>query len=305
MSEQLSWAQVIATFITSLFAFLAILVTYRIHRDSGAKITVQMNMLGYELVAGSSTITTITDGGFHLPETRRPLIELCQVKLQNTGRTSATVVEIALAFEGEGVTGSSYIPRVFNIKGRRNYRTTKKQVFRIDAYDQTSVVFDFWSLVDKLFLDNPRLTELRMFAVAQVAGQESPYDSKKHGYWKIHRNYISAVGNMDTRRPKDIIAMELARSFRKLRIVENLDDAVSSASIAAGPCYEPNELIEALVPYVTDIFAPAFPPAAEVRVSNAARRAAATIERLGNAVHPRPMPKNQESNGVVSSIRQG
>jgi hypothetical protein len=92
---------------TDLIAGIALVVsaatafiTWKIHQDAGGRVEVQMNAACYVSHAGRGKLARNNKGNFLLKKTPEPAVELCQIAIENPGRTGVTVTSVALRFEG-------------------------------------------------------------------------------------------------------------------------------------------------------------------------------------------------------------
>lgn len=74
-----------------LVAVASAIVTWRIHQDSGGRVKVKMLAAYYRPYAGTGSFHKNTTGQMLHKETKDPLIELCQVLIENPGRTGVAL----------------------------------------------------------------------------------------------------------------------------------------------------------------------------------------------------------------------
>lgn len=217
---------------TDLIASLALLVacvaawtTWRIHKDSGGRVQVRMNAAAYFPYAGTSKLGCNDEGEFFLNESPEPSVELAQIIIENPGRTGVTVTGVRLRIVGLNRANYTTIkPRSFLLEGYGGSGARPEDHFRLDPYDRRSLLFDYWSIVDAEFDKDPSLRELSLFAEVTVAGHSHPFDSKRHGYWRIKRHFVSAFGGHTIRRPRNIVLTEFLRSnSRELAAINYMD----------------------------------------------------------------------------------
>lgn len=208
-----------------LVACIAAWTTWRIHKDSGGRVKVQMNAAAYFPYAGTGRLGRNDKGKFSLQETPEPLVELAQIVIENPGRTGVTVTGVGMRIEGLNRANYTVItPRAFLLEGFGGWEARPEEYFRLEPYDRRTLLFDYWSIVDAEFDKDPSLRELTIHAEVTVAGHDNPFDSKCHGYWRIHRHFVSAVNGHTIRRPRNIILTEFLRSnSRDLAAINYMD----------------------------------------------------------------------------------
>ncbi|MCY1676846.1 hypothetical protein OVA06_19435 [Pseudarthrobacter sp. SL88] len=229
---------------TDMIAGLALLVacvaawtTWRIHKDSGGRVQVQMNAAAYFPYAGTGRLERSEKGKFFLNESPEPSVELAQIIIENPGRTGVTVTGVGLRIEGLNRANHSIItPRSFLLEGYGGSDARPEDYFRLEPYDRRTLLFDYWSILDAEFDKDPSLRELTIHAEVTVAGHSNPFDSKHHGYWRIQRDFVSAVGGHTIRRPRNIILAEFLRSnSRELAAINYMDQYAVTVEDTADP----------------------------------------------------------------------
>lgn len=215
------WFAGIALIVSAITAF----ITWKNHHDSGGRVKVQMNTAAYQPYAGTGSLLRNDKGTFFLQESRDPSVELAQIIIENPGRTGVTVTGVGLRIEGLNRANYTVItPRAFLLEGFGGSDARPDDYFRLEPYDRRALLFDYWSLVDSEFEKDPSLQELTIHAQVTVAGHDDPFDSKHHGYWRIKRNFVSAVGGHTIRRPRNIILTEFLRAnSRDLSVINYMD----------------------------------------------------------------------------------
>lgn len=208
-----------------LVACAAALTTWRIHKDAGGRVKVQMNTAAYFPYAGTGRLGRNDKGKFSLPESPEPSVELAQIIIENPGRTGVTVTGVGLRIEGLNRANYTVVtPRAFLLEGYGGSEARPEDYFRLDPYDRRTLLFDYWSIVDAEYDKDPSLRELTIHAEVTVAGHDHPFDSKRHGYWRIQRNFVSAFNGHSIRRPRNIILTEFLRSnSRDLAVINYMD----------------------------------------------------------------------------------
>lgn len=199
-------------------------ITWHIHKESGGRVGVQMFAAAYRPFAGTGAFLTNSSGQMHLEESRDPVVEMCQVVIENPGRVGVTVTGVRLHVERRLGEKYTVTPRVFVLEGFSGEETNGETYFRLDAYDRKTVLFDCWSIIDSAFREDPGLLDIRISAEVTVAGHPNPFTSKKNGYWRIQRNRISAIGGGTVRRPRNAFLLEMLRSHtNQLSHLNHLD----------------------------------------------------------------------------------
>lgn len=201
-------------------------ITWRIHKESGGRVTVQMYAAAYQPFAGTGRFITNNTGKMLIKETREPSVELCQVVIENPGRVGVTVTSVQLNIERQAGEKYTVTPRTFVLEGFSGDESKAETYFRLDAYDRKTVLFDYWSIIDSSFEKNPALSDIRISAEVTVAGHPNPFTSQKQGYWRIQRGHISAIGSGAVRRPRNAFLLEMLRVHTKrLNLLDHLDHA--------------------------------------------------------------------------------
>lgn len=139
-------------------------------------------------------------------------------------RRCVTVTGVSLRIDRGTAEEYAVTPRTFILRDFSPETSSQETFFRIEPYDQRSILFDYWSVVDATFAQFPDLRDIRVFAEVTVAGHEHQFDSKKMGYWRIQRDHISAMGSGRIRRPRNAFLMSMLRNHTgDLRRMNNLD----------------------------------------------------------------------------------
>lgn len=214
-----------------------------LHDDAGGRVIVEMNAAGYEVSTGAGILHRDLSGDFHLEEQRGPMVELCQIVIENPGRTGVTVTGASLRIEGTGTKYKTVGARSFSLQGFGAQDAVRVPFFRLEPYDRRTLLLDYWSVVDGEFDKNPSLQEITIYAEVTVAGHKNSFTSVAHGYWRIRRQQISAVGDHLLRRPRNILLAYLARrSFDDLAHLNSFDDFVVTVEETANLQWSSKEL---------------------------------------------------------------
>jgi hypothetical protein len=84
---------------------------------------------------------------------------------------------------------------------------------RLEPFDQVIYLLDFWTVVNHVFAEEPKLRQVNVWASVKVAGQQDAYDSKNHGYWTVRREWASFVAPYTAKTARSIILSELIGMF--------------------------------------------------------------------------------------------
>lgn len=207
-----------------LIAVTAAWITWRIHKESGGRVSIKMLPAYYRPFAGVGSLNIGLTNNLSVGNPRGAVIEMAEVTIQNAGRTGVTVTGLTLQVAQGKVRLGQAIPRTFILKGISGHETDGKTYFRIEPYDQRTFLVDYWAVVDGAFKQNPEIRDLHIFAEVTVAGHDRAQTSKKMGYWRIFRNQISSISPGTTRRPRDAFLMAMLRSNTPdLSLMDNLD----------------------------------------------------------------------------------
>ncbi|WP_353710745.1 hypothetical protein [Arthrobacter sp. K5] len=104
---------------------------------------------------------------------------------------------------------------------------------RLEPYDQVVYLVDFWEVVNYVFAEEPQLRQVNIWVSVKVAGQPQPYDSRKHGYWSIRREWVSVLAPYTKRSAHSVILAALMNVFEnagQIRIWQTLLPDWNSAS---------------------------------------------------------------------------
>lgn len=227
---------------------LSIWTNYRMNRNAAGRVTVMMNVALYKPFSGISSLITNNDGQFKLPKEVHPVVEMCQIVIENPGRFGATVTNVEIVIVGLARGTYRVTPRGFETDAFQSLSATRSTHFRLEPYDQRTLLFDYWSIIDAEFKDDPSLREITVYAQVKVAGHPDPMDSKKHGYWTIRRDFVSCMGNLQERFFRNVILAEFARQSADLQNINYLDDIVVDAEEDLGPDVAQKDLEK----YLTD-----------------------------------------------------
>jgi hypothetical protein len=206
--------------VAAIGAWIAVIVSWRIHQDQAGRIKVKMNIAAFSPATG---VLAVAENGKYLYRPQKPadpVVELAQVVLENPGRTPVTVLSVELRLEGVEDGRYAETPRAFTLGWKKSKAPIGSVTpgisgdtrLRIDAYDHTTFLFDYLSVVDRAFRENSTLGEFNLVAEVTVAGHAHPYTSKKHGYWRIKRHIVSAIEPRTVRRPRNAALLELIRN---------------------------------------------------------------------------------------------
>lgn len=240
---------------TDMFAGIALIVsaitafiTWRNHQDSGGRVKVWMNTAAYVPFSGAGKLKRNDKGTFLLEESQEPMVELAQIIIENPGRTGVTVTSVSLRVEGLNRANTTAItPRAFSLTGFGAGDAQSEDYFRLEPYDRRTLLFDYWSVVDAEFDRDPSLRELTIYAEVTVAGHDDPFNSKGHGYWRIHRDFVSAVNGHTVRRPRNIVLTEFLRhSLRNLSRINYMDQFAVTAEDTIHPGWSYSKFEEQL-----------------------------------------------------------
>ena len=169
---------------TDMIAGLALLVacvaawtTWRIHKDSGGRVQVQMNAAAYFPYAGTGRLERSDKGKFFLKESPEPSVELAQIIIENPGRTGVTVTGVGLRIEGltGRITRSSRRDPSFSKDmgdRTRGQRTTSDSNPMIEGHSCSTTGPSSMQSSSK----DPSLRELTIRAEVTVAGHSNPFD---------------------------------------------------------------------------------------------------------------------------------
>lgn len=267
---------------------ISIWTTYRLHRDSAGRVTVKMNAAAYMPFLGTSETTTNRDGQFFLRPTTRPSVEMCQVIIDNPGRVGATVTEVEIVIEGTDQVRYSKTPRQFATKSFMGQKVKVGTQFRVKPYDRRVILFDYWSIVDAEFNANPSLREINIYAQVSVAGHPDDANSKKHGYWRIKREYVSAMGSHQERYFRNVLITEFARRASKLSLIDYMDELVVETEEDLGSAASNNDLKDYFDEKISDEYS-LHPEEAKRWIRGVAFNASRTKQHLGDRVKGAPL----------------
>lgn len=222
-----------------------ITVTIANHRNTAGRVVVEMNAA---LLVPGRGVQTTPEGTWGLRPYEGPRygVELAQVVLQNPGRTGATVLGVELEIQGAQELVYRETPEAFELRDHGTVSATKDRKCRLDPFDQTTYLLDFWHVVDEVFQNEPTLRTINVRAATNVAGQNNPYNSAKHGWWTIPRHHVSLLPPYTRRSARSVILLELMRAAEDPAHNPYLDDLAGKLEHAIAPSSSGVEIGEAL-----------------------------------------------------------
>lgn len=177
-------------------------------------------------------------------------IELSKIVIENPGRTAATVTKLEIRVEGSADSDFAMGVRPLAIKQLSNtlgHTTAGDDLpHRLEPYDQVVYLVDFWAVVNYVFAEKPQLRQINIWASVKVAGQPQPYDSKKHGYWSIRREWVSLLPPYTKRSAHSVILAELVNVFENSGRNPYLEDLASRLEQCISAESESQEIASAL-----------------------------------------------------------
>ncbi|MEV7606134.1 hypothetical protein AB0N65_11905 [Paenarthrobacter sp. NPDC089322] len=213
-------------------------IAQRLHDESGGRVTVRMNAAAYQPRRADGGLHTQGSGEFYLEEIEAACVELCQIVVENPGRTGVTVTDVRLRFEGLPHRYAATTPCLTLDSTFHGQSSIPDRCFRLEPYDRKTLLMDYWSVVDSLFTKNPSLAEVSIHAEVEVAGHGNVFHSKAHGNWTIQRRMVSAYGDHFIRRPRNVILTSMMRTyFQKLSHLNGLGEYAATAEQMIDPSW--------------------------------------------------------------------
>ncbi|WP_162943658.1 hypothetical protein [Arthrobacter celericrescens] len=282
----------------AIISLAAIFIAIQIHRDSGGRIKVRMNLAAY---TSSNGVLAVAQRGAYALNPRwpaLPAVELAQIILENPGRTPVTVTNIELRLEGVEQQRYAVRPQLFTLGKNLNAAPAGGSTpsisgstrVRIAPFDHTTVLFDYLSVVDMVFKEDPSLHEFNLVAEATVAGHEHPATSKRSGYWRIRRHLPSGIEPRVIRRTRDVVLLELVRGLTQdlsetgylHEIAQDFEKTLPMST---------DEIYALLAGYINEESEALFPSNAASRLGSISVRILQRLQFLGDRVTPRPEGK--------------
>lgn len=140
-------------------------------------------------------------------------VELAKVVIENPGRIGATITKVSLRIEGAANPDLEIAVRPLKIQSLAGVSPDAAPPHRLEPFDQVIYLLDFWTVVNHVFSEEPRLRQVNIWASVKVAGQQDTYDSKSHGYWTVRREWASFMAPYTTKSARSIILSELMNVF--------------------------------------------------------------------------------------------
>ncbi|MFJ4161784.1 hypothetical protein [Micrococcus luteus] len=175
--------------IAAIAAVLAVAVALFIHWDSRGRARVDLRLAWWEGLGGR--LGQRADGQFKRPPDCGPVIEFVQVGIENGGRQAVTVVDMGFEVRPRGGRRRYVQPSHFVSTQDTAHATSPRVHRRVEANDRHAVLFDLWTYVDHMFLDDAELQEVRLRGYVRVAGRRRRSFSRDS--WTIWRNTYSAL----------------------------------------------------------------------------------------------------------------
>lgn len=195
-----------------LLTVVNIAVTVVLFKKAAGQVVVEMNTA---LLNPARALIANDKGAWGLdPLNYGPTgVELAKIVIENPGRTAATITKLDIRVEGSADPDFAMGLKPVAIKKLSNTTADDRLPYRLEPYDQVVYLVDFWGVVNYAFAEEPQLQQIKIWASAKVAGQPQPYDSRKHGYWTIRREWISVLAPYTSRSAHSIILAELMNVF--------------------------------------------------------------------------------------------
>lgn len=188
------------------------LVSVIIFRKAAGRVVVQMNT---SLLNPGRSLLSNDKGtwGLDTHTYDENGVELAKIVIENPGRTAATLTMVELRIEGSKDPDLAMAVRPIEVRHIGGVSSVPNFNYRLEPFDQVVYLVDFWSVVSYVFNEEPELRQINVCASVKVAGQNNRYDSKKHGYWTIRREWASLRGPYMRRTARSVILAELVNVF--------------------------------------------------------------------------------------------
>ena len=187
-------------------------VSVIIFRKAAGRVLVQMNA---SLLNPGRSLLSNDNGtwGLNTLQYDPNGVELAKVVIENPGRTAATITKVEIRIEGSKDPDLAIAVRPVEVSNVGSVSSVGTSTHRLEPFDQSIYLIDFWSVVNYVFDDEPDLRQINVWASVKVAGQNNRFDSKKHGYWTIRREWVSLLAPYTCRTAASIILAELMNTF--------------------------------------------------------------------------------------------
>lgn len=264
-------------------ATAAVFAANKSHRESGPMISVAMNPFLYAPKNRLSDYKIELGGKYEVNRIGTPQIEMVLITVTNYGRTAATVNNIYLEIDCEGVI-PKFRQTAREIAGPENLQTVtfSQGPIVIEPYSEKRVLIDFWGRMRMVFEENPGLRRVAVSGAVDVVGMKENIVTAKHGQWYVMRGHRSFSGNHCCLRPIDVMATELTLQFNSFAVTDMLIDQMQSAERQLQPNYSFAELTSALEPWPVNKRGPLLKDSSSMDIGEASIRIQNKIEKLRN-----------------------
>lgn len=185
------------------------LVALSINKSTAGRAMVLLKLAGFDPMRGA--LATTEEGKFRRTRNGAPVMELAQVVVENPGRSPVTIRKVSLRLKGTSSRRRTVTPRVFELENMWSGSAVTETYKRLGAYDHTTYLMDFWSVVDNEFSKDPTLHKMTMLAEVEIAGYRKVFRSKAK--WVFYAGTLSALRDQRQRHTEDIALTELVRAY--------------------------------------------------------------------------------------------